>query len=157
MAGEVEESIVLGHSNKHHAGFLGHSYLGEWVNLGAMTTNSDLKNNYRPVRLHLSTGDLDTGQLKLGMMLGDHVKTGIGTLVSGGTTIGFASNVFGGEGLVSGCVPPFTWRSGTRDEVYRLDAALETARTVMSRRGLTLTDADSALFRTILAATHSHP
>src|SRR5690606_23019810 len=73
--GEVEESVVLGYANKAHDGFLGHAYLGRWVNLGALTTNSDLKNNYGTIRMWTPEGERDTGLIKLGCLLGDHVKT----------------------------------------------------------------------------------
>ncbi len=77
VGGEVEESIILGYSNKFHDGFLGHAYLGEWVNLGAMTTNSDLKNNYGNIKVDCGFGQIDTGIIKVGSFVGDHVKTGI--------------------------------------------------------------------------------
>ena len=93
----MEQSIFLGYSNKYHEGFLGHSYIGECVNLGALTTNSDLKNNYRPVKVVVRGGLVDSGLTKVGSFLGDHVKTGIGTLLSTGMVIGFATNIFGVE------------------------------------------------------------
>src|SRR5690606_14594115 len=82
VPGEVEESIILGYSNKAHDGFIGHAYVGCWVNLGALTTNSDLKNNYGTVRIWTPAGEVDTGEVKLGCLLGDHVKTAIGTLLN---------------------------------------------------------------------------
>src|SRR3712207_3331817 len=96
IGGEVEASIVQGYSNKHHDGFLGHSYLGEWVNIGAMTTNSDLKNTYGTIRVALEgLGQVDSGILKLGCFLADHVKLGIGLHLNGGAVIGTGSNIFG--------------------------------------------------------------
>jgi len=106
IGGEVQSTIVLGYSNKWHHGFLGHSYVGEWVNLGALTTNSDLKNNYSPVHVDLGDKSVDTGQIKVGSFIGDHVKTGIGTLLDTGASIGFGSNIFGGGLVERKYVPP---------------------------------------------------
>lgn len=139
LHGEVEECVVLGYANKSHHGFLGHSCLGRWVNLGAGTTNSDLKNNYSPVRLAGPRGERETGVLKLGVFLGDHVKTGIGTLLTGGTVIGAGANVYGG-GMAPKWVPPFSWGpAGDLGEHRRADF-LETASRVLPRRGVDPTD-----------------
>jgi UDP-N-acetylglucosamine diphosphorylase/glucosamine-1-phosphate N-acetyltransferase len=135
--GEIESSVVLGYSNKSHDGFLGHAYLGSWVNLGAMTTNSDLKNNYGNVRVWTPEGELDTGERKLGCMLGDHVKTAIGTLLNTGTVVGAGANLFGGA-MPPRYVPPFTWGTGRDAGEYELERFLATAAVVMSRRNVTL-------------------
>ena len=138
VRGEIEETVVLGYTNKAHDGFLGHAVLGRWVNLGAGTTNSDLKNNYGTVRLTRADGMVDTGLTKVGCFLGDHVKTGIGTLLNTGTVIGAGSNVFGGV-MPPNRVPPFRWGAGADLVPYRLDRFLEVAETVMERRDVTLT------------------
>jgi len=142
--GEVEECIILGYTNKAHDGFLGHSYVGAWVNLGALTTNSDLKNNYGPVRVWTPAGEVDTGALKLGCMLGDHVKTGIGTLLNTGTVVGAGSSIVG-PGMPPKYVPPFTWGTGTTSAEYELDKFLSVAETVMRRRDVVLTEKQRAL------------
>jgi UDP-N-acetylglucosamine diphosphorylase/glucosamine-1-phosphate N-acetyltransferase len=134
--GEVEETVVLGYSNKAHDGFLGHAYLGMWVNLGALTTNSDLKNNYGSVRLWTPAGEVDTGERKIGAFLGDHVKTAIGTMLNTGTVVGAGSNVFGG--MPPKYLPPFSW--GDAETPYGLDRFLATAETVMGRRDVSLQD-----------------
>lgn len=144
VRGEVEASTLLGYTNKAHSGFLGHAYLGSWVNLGALTTNSDLKNNYAPVRIWTPHGEVDTGEVKLGCLLGDHVKTGIGTLLNTGTVIGAGSNLFGGT-MPPRFVPPFSWGSGAELEEYRLDRFLETAKVALARRGITLSERQRAL------------
>lgn len=141
--GEMEETVVLGYSNKAHDGFLGHSYLGMWVNLGAMTTNSDLKNNYGNVRLWTPDGEVDTKERKVGCFLGDHVKTAIGTLLNTGTVVEAATNVFGG--MPPKYVPPFSW--GDPESVYDVERFLATAETVMGRRDVPLTDAQRRLLR----------
>ncbi|NIP60192.1 MAG: hypothetical protein GWM92_17810 [Gemmatimonadetes bacterium] len=146
VRGEVEASVVLGFSNKAHDGYLGHAYLGRWVNLGAMTTNSDLKNNYGPVRIGGPEGERDTGLLKLGCLLGDHAKTAIGTLLNTGTVVGAGSSLFG-EGMPPKYVPPFSWGAGPKAGEYRIDDFLETAARVMARRDQELAEGMRDLLR----------
>lgn len=137
LHGEIGKTVILGHVNKAHDGYLGHAYLGRWVNLGALTTNSDLKNNYRPVKMWTPRGVRDTGALKLGCLLGDHAKTGIGLLLSTGTVVGAGANIYGSV-MPPQYVPPFSWGEGDRLGEYRLAEFLETANTVMARRGVEL-------------------
>lgn len=144
--GEVEETVGLGYSNKAHDGFLGHAYVGRWVNLGALTTNSDLKNNYGPVRLQLEDGEVDTGLTKLGCFLGDHAKTGIGTMLNTGTIVGPGSNLFGSE-MPPKRVPPFVWGGGSSWATYDVERFVATARTVMGRRDVTLSGSQETLLR----------
>jgi UDP-N-acetylglucosamine diphosphorylase/glucosamine-1-phosphate N-acetyltransferase len=146
IRGEVESSVVLGFSNKGHDGFLGHAYLGRWVNLGAHTTNSDLKNNYGPVRVGGPGGPLETGLMKVGCFLGDHVKTGIGTLLNTGTVVGAGSNLFGGK-MPPTYVPPFSWGVGSDLTEFRLDKFLEVAERAMGRRGIGLGEDMAGLLR----------
>jgi UDP-N-acetylglucosamine diphosphorylase/glucosamine-1-phosphate N-acetyltransferase len=138
VSGEVEASIFADHVNKHHYGFIGHSYVGEWVNLGAGTTNSDLKNTYGEVRAHTPEGRVPTGLDKAGCFLGDHVKLGIGTLVGTGICVGPFANVFGSP-TVGGYVPPFSWGPFGGFEAYEPSKALEVAEVVMARRARELT------------------
>ncbi|NJN18229.1 MAG: hypothetical protein HC822_19220 [Oscillochloris sp.] len=146
VGGEIEASIMQGYSNKHHDGFLGHSWLGEWVNIGAMTTNSDLKNNYGSIRVVLEgMGQHDSGLIKLGCFLADHVKLGIGLHMNGGTIIGTGSNVFGVH-TAPKTIPHFTW-GGEVFREYRIDSMIGVARTVMGRRKRTLTSQYEALLR----------
>lgn len=155
IGGEVEASIVQGYSNKHHDGFLGHSYLGEWVNIGAMTTNSDLKNTYGTIRVGLEgLGQVDSGVLKLGCFLADHVKLGIGLHLNGGAIIGTGSNIFGVH-FAPKTIPPFTW-GGEVFREYRIDGMVDVARKVMGRRKLTLSDGQEALLREVFAMTRGY-
>lgn len=152
IGGEVEASIVQGFSNKHHDGFLGHSYLGEWVNIGAMTTNSDLKNTYGSIRAAVEgRGQVDSGVLKLGCFLADHVKLGIGLHLNGGTVIGTGSNIFGVH-FAPKTIPAFTW-GGEVFREYRIDGMIEVARKVMSRRKVALTPEYEAMLREVFAMT----
>ena len=149
----MEQSVFLGYSNKYHEGFLGHSYLGEWGNLGALTTNSDLKNNYGPVKVLVDGSLVDSGLAKVGAFLGDHVKTGIGTLLNTGMTVGFASNLFGGGMIEERSIPPFSWVGPGKCEEYRLDEAIETARAVMKRRNVELGSGEVDIFKEIFKLT----
>jgi len=137
VRGEVADSVMLGYVNKAHDGYIGHSLLGRWVNLGAFTTNSDLKNNYGTVRVWTPDGDTDTELLKVGCFLGDHVKTGIGTTLNTGTVIGAGTNLFGGV-MPPSAVPPFCWGAGPDLTEHRLDKFLETAERAMRRRNQAL-------------------
>ena len=135
IGGEVDTTVFNGFSNKAHEGFIGHSLIGEWVNLGAMTTNSDLKNNYSNVRVKIKDEIIDTGILKFGAIIGDHVKTGIGTLIQTGSYIDIFSNIFTG-GFCPKYIPPFSWVSPEKIEIYEIEKAIETAKKVMKRRNV---------------------
>ncbi len=134
VGGEVEASIFEGFANKYHSGFLGHSYIGEWVNLGALTTNSDLKNNYKPVKVQIGGTSIDSGAIKVGTFIADHTKTGIGTLFNTGTVVGVGCNIFGG-GLPPKYIPSFLWGGGKGFSEHKLAKFIETVRVVMERRG----------------------
>ena len=135
IGGEVDFSVFIGFSNKAHEGFIGHSIIGEWVNLGAMTTNSDLKNNYSEVKVKIKDEIINTGILKFGAIIGDHVKTGIGTLIQTGSYIDIFSNIFTG-GFCPKYIPPFSWVSSEKIEIYEIEKAIETAKKVMKRRNV---------------------
>lgn len=137
LRGEVASSILLGWTNKSHEGHLGHACLGRWVNLGASTVNSDLKNNYGLVRLGGPEGPVETGMTKMGCLLGDHVKTAVGTLLETGTVAGAGANLFGPVSPPS-WVPPFSWGTGAEAGRWRREDFLDTARQVMARRDVAL-------------------
>jgi UDP-N-acetylglucosamine diphosphorylase/glucosamine-1-phosphate N-acetyltransferase len=148
IGGEVEASIVHGHSNKYHDGFLGHSYVGEWVNLGAGTYNSDLRNDYGEVTVTVDGCPVATGSAKVGCFLGDHTKTGLGTLLNTGTNAGVFCNLLPSGTLLPKYVPSFaSWWNGRLTDRAVLDELLQTAATVMRRRGVALTEAQAALYR----------
>ena len=137
VRGEFSNTIVLGHSNKGHAGFVGHSYMGRWVNLGAMTTTSNLKNTYGLVQLWTPSGVRGTGQQFLGTLFGDHAKTGIGTMLSTGSVIGAGANVFGAN-TPPKVVPPFAWGDHEPYDTYDVARFLAVAERVMARRHVEL-------------------
>jgi len=153
IAGEVEACVWQGHGNKRHHGFVGHSVIGEWVNLGALTTTSDLKNNYGRVRVRVDGHEHDTGSTKVGSILGAHAKTGIGTLLPTGASVGSAANLFGGGRFAPRSVPPFAWWDGSRTVEHELERCVATARIALSRRGRTLTPDAEAALRALHAAT----
>lgn len=161
IGGEWETSIAQGFVNKAHAGFFGHGHLGEWVNLGAMTTNSDLKNTYGTVRVNRAGAEVETGLIKVGAFIADHSKTGIGTLIPTGATWGVGVNYFGGD-LAPKHLPPFVWGGKGQLVEHKLDKMLETARASVARRTTILeslgrpdhlTDAQRALLADLFAAT----
>lgn len=150
VRGEVEATTMLGWSNKAHTGFVGHSYIGCWVNLGALTTTSDLKNNYGIINMHVGDVLQPTGLIKAGSLIADHVKTAIGTLLGSGTIVGLGANLFGEESLAPKRVPAFAWGNAA---AYDLERFLQTARVVCARRGIELRDADEAVLRAVFDLT----
>ncbi len=152
VGGEVEESIFQGYSNKQHDGFLGHAYIGSWVNIGADTNNSDLKNTYGPIRVNFFGTEIDTGMTFLGLIMGDHSKAGINTMFNTGTIVGFSANVYGGD-FPPKFIPSFTWGGAKGLTIYKLDKALEVAKRVMQRRNVELTPVYQNLFEFIYELT----
>ena len=147
IGGEVEASIVHGHSNKYHEGFLGHAYVGEWVNLGAITSNSDLRNDYGEVLVPIAGDPVATGQAKVGCFVGDHTRTGLGSMLNTGTSIGVMSNVLPAGLLLPKHIPSFcSVLYGRVAPGFSLDQLFATAETVMGRRGKTFTEAERQLY-----------
>jgi len=137
--GEVSNVIFVGHANKGHDGFVGHSILGRWVNLGAGTITSNLKNTYGTVQLWTPDGIRETGQQFLGTLFGDHAKTGIGLRLTTGTVIGAGANVYGSV-MPPKAVAPFEWGEAGAFTSYRVEKFLEVAERMMARRHVTLSD-----------------
>ncbi|MFP4092172.1 MAG: GlmU family protein [Cyclobacteriaceae bacterium] len=150
LGGEVKNVVVFGNSNKGHEGFLGNSVIGEWCNFGADTNSSNLKNNYQPVNLwnYASRRFEDSGELFCGLMMGDHSKCGINTMFNTGSVIGVFANIFG-AGYPPRFIPSFSWGCAPDPILYRIDKALEVARSVMQRRGTELSDDDEHILRHI--------
>ena len=147
IGGEVEATIIQGHSNKYHEGFLGHAYVGEWVNLGAITSNSDLRNDYGEVHVPLQGDPIPTGQAKVGCFIGDHTRTGMGSMLNTGTSIGVMCNVLPAGILLPKHVPSFSAvLYGRVAPGFPLEALFETARTVMGRRGKAFDDSEEQLY-----------
>jgi hypothetical protein len=149
----VDECVWQGWANKRHHGFVGHSLVGAWANLGALTTTSDLKNNYGTVRVHAAGREVDSGLIKLGSLIGGGVKTGIGTLLPTGAVIGTGSHLFGGGRYAPKRLPAFSWWDGERLGEYQLENFLATARIAMRRRGTEFSPGDETALRALFDAT----
>jgi len=148
VGGEVSVSILQGFTNKQHGGFLGHSYLGSWCNLGSGTETSNLKNNYSPVKVQVGERLVDSGELFVGLTMGDHSKTAIGSVFNTGTVVGVGCNTFG-AGFPPRFIPSFHWGGAEKLTRYPFNRTLEVAREVMPRRGRALTDEDVKVLRWI--------
>ncbi|HUQ45810.1 MAG TPA: putative sugar nucleotidyl transferase [Gemmatimonadaceae bacterium] len=138
--GELSNTIFTGHANKGHDGFVGHSILGRWVNLGAGTITSNLKNTYGTVQLWTPEGVRETGLQFLGTLFGDHAKTGIGLTLTTGSVLGAGANVYGSQ-LPPKAVAPFAWGEAGHFAEYRADKFLDVAERMMARRHVSLSDA----------------
>ncbi len=146
VGGEVNNVVILAHSNKAHEGYLGNSLLGEWCNIGADTNTSNLKNNYEEVKLWSYTKDsfVKTGKQFLGLIMGDHSKCAINTMFNTGTVVGVSANIFG-AGFPRNFIPSFTWGGPGGIETYPLHKALDTMGRVLARRNMQLSDEDKAI------------
>jgi len=138
VGGELSNVIMQSFSNKQHSGYLGGAVLGSWVNLGAATDNSDLKNNYRPIDVTLDGRKFDTGDLHIGVFLGDFVRTAIQTRLNSGSAVGTCCNLFGND-FPEKSIPPFIWHGSDGYQEYRLDKAIDTIKIVLSRRKMEMT------------------
>ena len=158
VGGEVSEAVFQGYSNKQHEGFLGHSFVGEWVNLGANTNTSDLKNTYTNVRHYRSARDFlekrgeDSGQLMLGLTVADFTKTGISTSFTTGAVVGVGCNLYG-TALMPAYVPSFVWGSPGDFVEHRIDPMIETVARAMERRKVPLKTGLDALLRSVCEGT----
>jgi UDP-N-acetylglucosamine diphosphorylase/glucosamine-1-phosphate N-acetyltransferase len=153
VAGEIEHSIISSYTNKAHAGFIGHSYVGEWVNIGAMTTTSDLKMTYGNIRVGSGRSRRDTGQDKVGSFIADMAKTSIGTLIYSGRRIGVSSHL---HGLIAQDVPSFTIYGvsfGAKNAELELHSAIGTQKKMMSRRSQTMSKNYEQMIRDVFSTT----
>jgi UDP-N-acetylglucosamine diphosphorylase/glucosamine-1-phosphate N-acetyltransferase len=146
----VNNSVILGYSNKGHDGFLGNSVLGEWCNLGADTNNSNLKTTYGEVSVYgyAEDGAVPTGLQFCGLIMGDHSKSGINTMFNTGTVVGVCANIFGGD-FPPKHIPGFSWGGATGFDTYELDKALVICKRVMERRHVPFTSMDEDILREV--------
>ena len=157
VGGEVTQSVIFGYTNKAHDGFLGHSVLGEWCNLGADTNTSNLKNTYEEVKLWSYAEDcfVQTGLQFCGTIMGDHSKCGINTMFNTGTVIGVNANVFG-PGFQRNFVPSFSW-GGTHGLIdYDLKKAVKTAEIVFARRNKPFDKVEKSILSEIFSLTYKN-
>lgn len=154
VGGEIESTIIQAYSNKQHDGFLGHSFISEWVNLGANTNNSNLKNTYSEIKVRFKKQEINTGKMFLGLLCGDHTKTAINTAFNTGTVAGIAAIIVA-DGMLPNYIPSFAWR-GTKDcGHYKLEKAIEVAKIVMERRNKILLPEEEILLKEEYARTIS--
>ena len=156
VGGEVSNSVILGYSNKAHDGFMGHSVIGKWCNLGAGTNTSNLRSDYGKVKVWNEDQEAfqATDLQFCGLFMGDHSKCGINTMLNAGTTVGVSTNLFG-AGFVDKWVPSFLWgQPGKPLQTYHLEKALETAARMTARRGITFTEQDQKILTQLFLATH---
>lgn len=146
VGGEVSNSLFHGYSNKGHDGFLGNSVVGEWCNFGADTNSSNLKNNYGKLKIYdYNSQELQqTDIMFCGVLMGDHSKTGINTMLNTGTTVGVSANIFGGN-FPPKYIPSFTWGGFKASPKFKLDKAYEVAKNMMSRRKIALSEKDKKI------------
>ncbi len=154
IGGEVNNSVLFSYSNKGHDGFLGNAVLGEWCNIGADSNNSNLKNNYEPVRLwsYETEGFAKTGLQFCGLMMGDHSKCGINTMFNTGTVIGVSTNIFG-SGFPRNFVPSYSWGGASGFTTYLPKKAFETARIMMERRGVEFDEIEADILNHVFEET----
>lgn len=148
IGGEIDTVIIQSNTNKVHEGHLGDAFLGEWVNLGAGTINSNLKNNYESVKVHINYQSVDTGKIHVGCFIGDHVKTAIGTLINSGTVIG-PGTMIATDGFFPKTIKPFTWFVKGKHHKVDFEKFIKTAEIVKNRRGQKLLDIEKQLLKKI--------
>lgn len=154
VGGEIENSIIHSYSNKQHEGFLGHAYLGSWINIGASSNNSDLKNDYGKIKVILNGSEIDTGLQFVGLIMGDHSKCAINTAFNTGTIVGVSCNIYG-AGFPDRYIPSFSWGGSEGFREYHLRKAVEVAKIVKSRRNINVSTADLEVFKKVFELTQT--
>ena len=152
VGGEIVNTIFQSYSNKQHDGFLGDSYIGSWVNIGAGTVNSNLLNTYGNIKVELGENVINTNHMFLGMAMGDHNKTAINTTIMTGSIFGFACNIITPT-YPPKYLPSFTWYSDNGMKVYILEKALQVGKIAMKRRDKEMTIAEEQIFRMVFQLT----
>jgi len=157
VGGEINNSVIFGFSNKAHDGFLGNSVIGEWVNIGADSNNSNLKNDYSQVKIWNYPKGIfkNTGLQFAGLIMGDHSKCSINTMFNTGTVVGVSSNLFG-HGFHRNFIPSFSWGGFIGYSQYNINKAIEVAKIVMNRRGIELTDIDADILKFLYENEYSN-
>ncbi|MDY0103004.1 MAG: GlmU family protein [Lentimicrobium sp.] len=157
VGGEINNSVIFGYSNKAHDGFMGHSVLGEWCNLGADTNTSNLKNTYDEVKIwsYPEASFVETGQQFCGLIMGDHSKCGINTMFNTGTVVGVSSNIFG-SGFQRNFIPSFKWGGTSGFSTFLPKKAIAVATEMYRRRNLELSAIDAKLIEDVYNLTHGY-
>ncbi len=154
VCGEISNSVIFGNTSKGHDGYLGNSVLGEWCNLGADTSNSNLKNNYSLVKIwdYKTESYVPTGLQFCGIMMGDHSMCSINTMFNTGTVIGVNANIFG-TGFPPKFIPSNSWGGSEGFTTYKLDKAFETFKVMMARRNVEFDDKEARIMTHVFELT----
>ena len=153
VGGEIAASIFQSRVNKAHDGFVGHTWASRWVNFGAGSTTSNLKNTYGPIRFQsASQTTIETGVQFLGSLIGDHTKIGIGQFLTTGSYIGACCNIFGG-GVAPKYIPSFSWGGSGGWQEYRFESCLKTVQATLARRNAVLRPESQAVLRRVFEET----
>ena len=157
VGGEVNNSVIMGNSNKGHEGYLGNSVLGEWCNIGADSNNSNLKNNYAEVKLwsYETQRFAKTGLQFCGLMMGDHSKCAINTMFNTGTVVGVSANIYGSN-FPRNFIPSFSWGGAAGFSEYQVSKAIETASLVFARKGLEFDEQGKRILNHIFELTSKY-
>lgn len=157
VGGEINNSVIFGYSNKAHDGFLGHSVIAEWCNLGADTNTSNLKNTYDNVKLwnYADETFVDTNQQFCGLIMGDHSKCGINTMFNTGTVVGVSANIFG-SGYQRNFISSFKWGGTAGFKEFHTNKAIEIAKAVYRRRNLEFGEVDERILENVFNLTHNY-
>ena len=155
--GEISNSVFFGFSSKAHDGYLGNSVIGEWCNIGAGTNNSNLKNNYAPVKLWTYTSEnfRNTNLQFCGLIMGDHSKCGINTMFNTGTVIGVCANIFG-SGFPRNFIPSFSWGGASGFSVYKLPRFFDVAEKVYLRRKIIFSNLEKDILSHVYSVTKKY-
>jgi len=145
VGGEMHGCVLHGYTNKQHNGFLGHSYVGSWVNLGAGSNNSDLKNTYGHVRVPINGVEVDSGLTFFGAIIADHAKIGINVSTPTGGVIGMGASIAATR-ILPKYIPSFAWVTDDRVSPGDPQRAIDVAKAMMARRNMPMTDEEAALF-----------
>ena len=157
VGGEINNSVIFGYSNKAHDGFLGHSVIAEWCNLGADTNTSNLKNTYDTVKLwnYADETFVETNLQFCGLIMGDHTKCGINTMFNTGTVVGVSSNIFG-SGFQRNFIPSFKWGGVAGFQNFNTEKAIEIAKGMYKRRNLDFNEVEARLLESVYNLTHNY-
>ncbi len=157
VGGEINNSVILGYSNKAHDGYLGNSVIGEWCNVGADTNISNLKNNYSEIRLwnYETERFINTGLMFCGLIMADHSKCAINTMFNTGTVVGVFTNIFG-EGFPRNFIPSFSWGGAHGFTIYSINKAFEVAEKVMERRNKKFDNTEKSILSYIFEKTSKY-
>ncbi len=157
VGGEINQSVLFAYSNKAHDGFLGHSVLAEWCNIGADTNTSNLKNNYEPIRLwnYPERSFIDTGLQFCGLIMGDHSKCGINTMFNTGTVVGVSANIYGAN-FQRNFISSFSWGGTSGFTTYDINKAIKVAEAVSKRRNVEFSELDRGILSHVFNITFEY-